>query len=309
MLEPGLAALTTLLGVLMSRTSLCTVAGVQQCLRERSAEGLRPMLAAASAAGVVLLACSLLWPAAIALPRGQPIGLALLAGAAVLGLGALVNGACYLGSVLYIGRGNLNFLLTLAGLGLASRAAAMPSPLLAAGGARMSPGVAGLLGAALFALLAFIALRRQRRALVLAAGASGLVAGAVFALHPAWSYGAVVDALARARPGALGALVPALMLFAGASLGALLQHRWRLVHFTPVPALRCLAGGLLMGWGAHLIPGGNDMLLLWAIPGLTLYGLVAYLAMAATIALLLAGAARLPRQAGGAARMRRGQIK
>ena len=38
-----------------------------------------------------------------------------------------------------------------------------------------------------------------------------------------------------------------------------------------------------MGVGAALVPGGNDMLLLWAIPGLTVYGALAYAVMLATI--------------------------
>jgi Sulphur transport len=82
-------------------------------------------------------------------------------------------------------------------------------------------------------------------------------------------------------------LASALMLFAGATLGALLQHRWRLAPLEPLRAARCLAGGFVMGWGAHLVPGGNDMLLLWAIPGLALYGLLAYLVMLVTVAALL----------------------
>jgi uncharacterized protein len=48
--------------------------------------------------------------------------------------------------------------------------------------------------------------------------------------------------------------------------------------------LRCAGGGLIMGCGAALVPGGNDSLLLWAIPGLTIYGALAYLFMLVTIA-------------------------
>ena len=54
--------------------------------------------------------------------------------------------------------------------------------------------------------------------------------------------------------------------------------------------MRCLAGGMLMGLAAKLIPGGSDMLLLWSIPGLALYGAVAYLIMLATLAALFNGA-------------------
>jgi hypothetical protein len=50
-----------------------------------------------------------------------------------------------------------------------------------------------------------------------------------------------------------------------------------------------------MGLGAALVPGGNDMLLLWAIPGLTLYGVLAYLIMLAVIALAFLVGKRWPR--------------
>ena len=39
-----------------------------------------------------------------------------ITGGLLLGFGALINGGCYLGSVLYLGSGNLNFLLTLVGI-------------------------------------------------------------------------------------------------------------------------------------------------------------------------------------------------
>ena len=39
-----------------------------------------------------------------------------------------------------------------------------------------------------------------------------------------------------------------------------------------------------MGIGAAQVPGGNDLLLLWAIPGLTIYGVLAYGSMLLLIA-------------------------
>jgi toxin CptA len=139
----------------------------------------------------------------------------------------------------------------------------------------------------LFALLLVLAARALRGAALYAAAGAGLVAAFIYAWHPAWSYGVVIETLAHAHTGMMTGLASALMLFAGATLGALLQHRWRLAPLEPLRAARCLAGGFVMGWGAHLVPGGNDMLLLWAIPGLALYGLLAYLVMLVTVAALL----------------------
>jgi hypothetical protein len=280
----GLLALTGLLGALMSRTSLCTVAAVQRCVRERRWHGLRPILAATSAAGLVLVAAHAAAPGAVALPPDHRLGVALLLGALLLAAGAVLNGACYLGSVLYIGRGDSNFLFTLLGLGLAARwTYALP---VSAPGHPAMPDALPAVAACVLALGLCLGLA-LRGTTGLAAAGVGLCAGAVFALHPGWSYGALIETFAGARHAMVNASLSAALLFAGATAGALLQHRWQFVPPGALRATRCLAGGVLMGAGAHAIPGGNDMLLLWAIPGLAAYGAVAYALMAGTVAGLL----------------------
>jgi hypothetical protein len=293
-IDIALLALSTLLGLLMSRTSLCTVAGVQLCLRERRWDGMRPVLAASSVAGLVLLALLLLDPAGVVLPRPRPLVPALALGGVLLGVGALVNGACYLGSVAYLGRGNVNFLFTLVGLGLASRLAPPMPAAVAAVGRAMPSMVQVSIGLGLFALLLLTALwpaattansgsGTRARGVIPAAIGVGACAGMIYAMHPMWSYGALIDALARAGQVMWLALPPAALLFAGAIVGALLQHSWRPAALDWRRAARCLAGGCIMGLGARLVPGGNDMLLLWTIPGLAVHGLVAYAVMVATI--------------------------
>jgi toxin CptA len=55
---------------------------------------------------------------------------------------------------------------------------------------------------------------------------------------------------------------------------------------------QCLVGGVLMGWGSLLIPGGNDGLVLVGMPVLWSYAWVAFLTMCVTI-----GAAQLAARA------------
>ena len=86
----------------------------------------------------------------------------------------------------------------------------------------------------------------------------------------------------------------ALLLFAGAVIGALLAGHLRWQRPTVRRSLRCAAGGFIMGCGAALVPGGNDTLLLWAIPGLTVNGALAFAVMLAVIAAGFALAARRP---------------
>jgi sulfur transporter len=298
-----LLLLTLVLGALLSRVSLCAVAGMQQAVATGNFAGLERLALAASGAGLSLLLLAGLLPGQVWLPNEMHVHPGLLAGGVLLGLGAMINGGCYLGSVLYLGTGNLNFLFTLLGIGVGLRAAAAwsPLPFAAAPVLRMAMGALWLLGLGLFAVISVVLMRRRRcKAQWLALG-TGLLAGLVFARHPAWSYGSALEALARGRTALTHWRMhsAAAALFAGAIGAAMMAGRFKLQRPRLWRALRCLAGGAVMGGGAALIPGGNDNLLLWAIPGLTLYGLLAFGLMLAVMALGFVLAARWPRPATG----------
>jgi hypothetical protein len=283
-----LLLLTFALGAVLARVSLCAVAGVQRAMTARDWSGLQRLALAASGAGIVLLVLAGIAPGSVLLPPAGHLHAGVFAGGVLLGLGALVNGGCYLGSVLYLGSGNLNFLLTLAGIAAGARAAEALAllPAGSAAGARIAMGYAWIIGALAFALLTLALLWRARPAARWLALLAGLLAGLVYARHPGWSYGTVLDTLAHGRYSRMdwSANLSALLLFAGALAGAWLAGSFRLQRPGWQRGLRCAAGGLIMGCGAALVPGGNDSLLLWAIPGLTLYGALAYLVMLATIA-------------------------
>lgn len=300
----ALVALAFLLGVLMSRTTVCTVACLQQWIHRGRPAGLLRIATLVSGATVALLGAALLFPVRVTLPGEMPLSGSLVLGALLLGAGSVVNGACYLGSVVYLGRGNASFVATLAGLAsgwfVVSHALEPGAPTLAApavSAAMAGPAAVAGLAAALVVLATSLVLHRRARPgagfrapSLAAALAAGFTAGLIYARHPDWNYGSVLVAVVEAheRPVEWAMQAAALALLAGAVLGAVHAHRF---HFEP-PALRSLlrrlAGGALMGAGATLIPGGHDLLLLWSIPGLTLHGVVAYTIVAATVAALLA---------------------
>ena len=287
MIDALLLLLTFSLGVVLSRVSLCAVASVQHAVVSGNRAGLQRLALAAGSAGVVLLLLAGLVPGSVLLPGAVPLGAGVIAGGLLLGVGALLNGGCYLGSVLYLGSGNFNFLFTLAGIGLGARVA---EELAHAGGMYGASHVAmdpsWIAGAVAFALLVLVLVRRGPSSAAWLAVCAGALAGLVYARHPAWSYGTVLQTLAQGRHSLMDwtANLSALLLFAGALAGAAFAGRFQLQRPTMRRAARCAAGGLVMGFGAALVPGGNDMLLLWAIPGLTLYGVLAYLLMLAVIA-------------------------
>jgi hypothetical protein len=298
MIDALLLLLTFSLGVVLSRVSLCAVAGVQQAVSARNYAGLQRLALAAGSAGVVLLVLAGLVPGMVLLPGAVTLGPGVIVGGVLLGLGALLNGGCYLGSVLYLGSGNFNFLFTLAGIGVGARIAvelAHAAGMVGAARAAMGPmWIAGAIG---FALLVIVLVRRGRSSAAWLAVCAGVLAGLVYARHPAWSYGTVLETLSHGRHALMDwtANLSALLLFAGALAGAAMAGRFHLQRPTLLRALRCGVGGLVMGFGAALVPGGNDVLLLWAIPGLTPYGTLAYLIMLAVIGLGFLVGTRWPR--------------
>jgi uncharacterized protein len=293
-----LLALAFALGFCIARVSLCTVATIRMLILERRATGVAGLALATSAAGLVLLLAAHLWPAAVSLPQRLAVTPAILSGGALLGLGALCNGGCYLGSVAYLGRGDGNYLFTLAGFFLCALWLHAQPPMPAVMADSMEPGLSASLGLALFGAVVLLSVPASRRAVRAHAGdwrrhwpwpaaaiAAGLCAGLLFAGHPNWSYSRLIDSLATARRQAPGwpIVLASGALFAGVLLSSALAGRFRWSAPRPLKALRCLTGGLIMGYGAAQIPGGNDLLLLWVIPGLALYGLAAYAAMMVVI--------------------------
>jgi Sulphur transport len=74
-----------------------------------------------------------------------------------------------------------------------------------------------------------------------------------------------------------------LALVAGAIVGGVTTGRFRSTRVTAGQLAKCFAGGVLMGWGSLLIPGGNDGLILVGMPLLWPYAWVAFLTMCVII--------------------------
>ena len=288
-----LPMLAALLGFALARSNSCTVEATAQLIEERKLDFLAGLLLAAASAGLVLAALALADPDDPSLPMHFQPGWAPLAGGAVMGLGALVNGRCMLGSITVLGRGNLNYLFTLAGMAAALLATPRIYRLPVAGdGTGMAsfgelPPLSVLLATmALVLIIGGSRLWRGERGSTFYLVLAGISGAALFAANPQWSYLAAIDRAVRGE--VLGEMaeydVAAVALFAGATLSAWLRDRFDLAMVAPGQAFACFVGGAAMAVGALIIPGGNDTLLLWTIPGLAGYGLIAYAAMIAVIA-------------------------
>lgn len=302
MLAPLALALAFLAGFALQRGNICAVAAVREGVEEGD---WRRFLALSECAAWALLGLLLAaafglmplrdWPA-------QPSLVLAIFGGALFGAGALVNGACAMGTIGRLGAGEFAFLAMPAGFVLGAVGAYELGARAgrATTAAFMGPAFALLLAAlCLFALFrvwtalhaapsaavvkAAIAAPRWAPALAMAVIAFANVA--LFAVIVSWPYTTLLVDVARgsSRDWALRSML-AIALVVGAVVGAASAGRfaWRM------PSLRafasCFAGGVLMGLGGALIPGGNDALVLIGLPLLQTSAFAAYGAMMAAIA-------------------------
>jgi uncharacterized membrane protein YedE/YeeE len=291
------------LGAALARANSCTVASARRLVCDGKPDWLIGLWIAIAWAGLTLAAFSLVLPQVVVFPAQLPIGWQVIAGAMIMGLGATMNKGCFLGSVAALGRGDLAYLFTLTGIALAfalvpAGSQAMPIGAIADKAALHRSSMVLVAGAVLFVPLAALGIQRWwrlRQQQVAALILVGMAGGTVYACNPGWSYASGLRRVIASgvEAGTVRVEAAAIAVVAGVAASAIAAGRFHL----RLPGYRSaaihLAGGMLLAAGALLVPGGNDTLMLWAIPGLTLYGLVAYATMIGTIIVLVAAHRRL----------------
>ena len=291
-----------LMGFAIQRGATCTVAAVDQLVNQRKTARLVALAEASLwvCAGLLVahhLHLAMRWPTGHALTGRTR------AGAVLLGLGAFVNRACVFGAIARFGSGEWVYALTPAGFYLGSLLGALhevPQSQALAGG---PPGFAGSPVVWIVAV-AFVwrmvaahrrgggTLREGVTARIWSPHAATSVIGVAFLamllLVGAWAYtDALADLAHGMTQGLAGRLLLAACLLAGAIVGGWTAGRFRPQRLDATSALRCLAGGALMGWGSLLIPGSNDGLILVGLPMLWPYAWAAFLTMCVSIGIAL----------------------
>jgi toxin CptA len=251
------------------------------------------------------------------MPSGYAVSGWTVVGGALLGLGAYVNGACVFGAIARFGSGEWAYLLTPLGFYLGC---VTVGPVFAAAAPRKLAQTSPVLAAAAWLVVPFVAFALWRAVRGWRAASHGAaarwherVAARVWSPHTAttvigvtfvvmlllvggWAYTDVLAELARGMAASVGARsVLAIALLAGAALGGWTAGRFANRPIAATQLARCLAGGVLMGWGSLLLPGGNDGLILVGMPLAWPYAWLAIATMCATIAVAqLAGRAFVP---------------
>jgi len=287
--------LAFILGFALGRVATCTVAATDRWINQGKLDWLGGLVVVTSWSGLVLFFL-LLYSGRAHIPVDIEIQASLFIGAVFMGIGALVNKGCFVGTIGYIGTGQFSYLLSFVGLGLAlwlagdnvldlfdpvspkKRTLIPDDPV-------KQVVVIGFVCVCLFSLwLLFF----KRNLSMLALLAVGICAALMFGTRPEWAYAAVLNSLISGQGLSVGATVEiaVVMLIAGAIVSSWLKDRFKPTLGSWKQAAGNLTGGFLMGIGASAVPGGNDILLMWTIPGLALYGAIAYLVMIVTIALV-----------------------
>jgi hypothetical protein len=304
--------LAAVLGFAAHRASICAVRGVAELMHART--GFMMWSIAKTSLWVFALAV----PFFLLTPSGNYVGAWQLtafavAGGFVFGVGGAINGACAYSTMTRMVDGDVGMLITIVGfafgvaifLGLHD-AQLVPRPSSAyAAFASLKPLAPVLIAAlAVAAIYEVVRLWRTREAgvplmrqvvarqyrLSTAALLIGLASGIIFLNFgsPGYTttYQQVVEGVIGTRPfPAAERVILLLSVLAGMLISTLQRRGFRLDARPRRVWLRHLAGGLLMGLGTALAPGGNDALVLYGIPSLSPHALPAFAAMAVGIAL------------------------
>lgn len=285
---------TALMGLAIQRGATCTVAAVGEIVEKGTAFRLAALFEAALwVAGSLLLAR---WfGQVLALPAGFAVTGWTIGGGLLLGLGAWLNRACVFGAIARLGSGDWAYLATPLGF----FAGALTVPVLFAppvpvqlNEASMAAHLPGWLGWLLVPLALWrlaTTISRPGRTIWHPHEAT-LVIGVTFVVlllvAGPWTYTQLLAEAAAGMAADIGfrvALFAALL--AGAWFGGWTAGRFESRRVTLAELGRCFGGGMLMGWGSVLLPGGNDNLILVGMPLLQPYAWVGIAAMCAVIAI------------------------
>ncbi len=295
-------ALMFLIGYASQRAGVCMVRAMREVIERRRMHRLAGFALAAASAMVVMALAEWLGAAPFETISGHPPDAAALAGGVLFGVGSLICGHCAMGLLAGLTQGELwragaiaamFAAALLLGPGMSSAALMLPprgavgSPL--AGHVALALTLGAALGpAAALHIHRRIGWRRPRGGWspLIAMGVVGTASGLLFALDRQWVYTSRIAEIAYGQSLTAPAGIGVAALIIGMTCATIAAGTFRRQAGSGQQWLRSAVGGLLMGLGATLVPGGNDAMLFTGVPLLLPNLLAGYAAFAVT---LLAG--------------------
>ena len=283
-----LAVLAFVLGFALNHGSICTVIATTELIAERR-----------SARSIALVECAV-WAALVyaiieqspTMQQGwSPIPY-LVPGALLFGIGTYVNGACVFGSVGHFGNGHIDFgftfLAIFAVLYIESLFGLLPAQPSISASLPLGPVLLAIALAAILALRLGVSLRSESNfgRLTLSMAAIGVTFTILAVLAPRFSITTSVGSIVSIP---VAGTVISVCMFGGSFVSARCRKgRFMLEWPTVKNIVSRTLGGILMGLGALLIPGGNDTLLMIGFPMGAWQAALAYVLLVASLAALIA---------------------
>lgn len=291
-------------GYTTQRASVCAVAAAQEMVRYRRANRLLGALLSAAVSTVVLATIAVAGNPVFARFAGHAVMVTSLIGGCVFAVGAWINRRCAMGTLAELAAGNAPRLGTIIGMfaGFALGYHLLKPWMSGMMDLTEKPSLASMVAPATVLAIAvgvslalYALLRTGLRGAppprfwhpVTAVAIAGIASGLLFALDRRWPYTSLIGDLAIGRIELLSAApLFAAIVLAGSCVAALRGGLFIGRPGTVRDWAGALVGGLGMGVGASLVPGGNDSMLYMGLP-LALPNLAtAYAACTATLILL-----------------------
>jgi hypothetical protein len=282
-----LAVLGFVLGFAINLGSICTLIATTELVSEK-----RP------ARFIALIECAV-WAALVyailetspTMQQGwSPLGY-LIPAAILFGIGTYVNGACVFGAVGHFGNGDISFGFTFLGifavLYIESLFGLFPDQPPISATLPLGPVLLAIVLLAILALRLGVSLRSNSNfgRLTLSMGAIGITFTVLAIFAPQYSITTSVGSIVSIP---VAGTVISVCMFGGSLVSARFNtHRFMLIWPTVKSIVRTMLGGILMGLGALVIPGGNDALLMIGFPMGAWQAALAYVLLVASLAALI----------------------
>jgi hypothetical protein len=314
------AVLGLIAGFAMMRGNICSVLATRQIVELNRFTRIKAF--AYSIAWSIAVMFPLIWMKVEGFklyPHYELSYMAALAGL-IYGVGAFVNGACVFGVCSRAVAGELHFLFALPGIAfgamLTSDAGVGPPKAAPAPAMLIVPTAISIIILVVAILLSIVSaagiwrayfrpgmgaiaiVKAQRWRSSLAMAVLGVSGALLFASGHIWNFPVFLRQVGNWFAGrpynfSMPLIVGTVALYGGALVSVLTGGRFVWQWPDLRVNLRSFVGGALMGFGASMVPGGNDVMLLYAVPALAPNAIVAYASFIATLILLALVAKRL----------------
>jgi hypothetical protein len=299
--------LAAILGFAAHRASICTVRAVAEFTHSGTGYMFASIVKSALWVFAITVPVFLLLPQTATGLAGWQLTLTAMFGGLLFGIGAGVNGACAYATMARMVDGEIGMLLTVFGfvlgvlifvalLGTGTIVRPAPAPSQIPGVMAVAPYVVAVL--LMLVVYEFVRIWRSREAgstlgvlvcapayrLSTAALLMGVAGGLIFLIFGSAGYTTTFQQVIEAHAGTRPMPAYGRWFVVGAVLFGMFASTWQRgsfrIDWRPRWSwLRNIFGGILMGLGCALLPGGNDALILYGIPGLSPHALPAYAAL------------------------------